>query len=487
MEEETDPERVFERFMQVDPREHTNLDRLFDATRRQFKLNEAQSDIELWDGIESRFRSERLFWDAGHPAWACWWPVAEAMLQFLDQYLHLGVDAQVMKALRSRLDQISPLRYYDAPVHPRIAEHFGLSWHRPDMRYRLDHDGWFTYEEWVRRFIGFRFDLRCYSGYWHTFKQCGDRRQGERDLRGALEDSPNNAQTNFYLATNLLWSDRPAEALTEVEAALADPDVAADSRSPALHAEILLRLKRPAEAVEAARRATALMPQNADYHRLFGKALRESGQSGVGPSREGLSDETLSAFRKAVDLDPFKVANWNELGFQLVLEKDEPAAETCLQRVLDLDADNILALGHLAVIHDNRRDLAQALPMARRAVSLDPENIGLLRRLGSIALRAGLLEEAEAACRRATALGEKDFYAWFDLGNVLFRLGRFAEADEATQTALALNPKIPVFSFQAGEIRASLGDDASAREYFRVAAELAPDNAKMRAKYEAVK
>jgi hypothetical protein len=41
MEEEPDPKRAFERFMQVDPRDHTNLDRLFDVTRQQFQRNEA--------------------------------------------------------------------------------------------------------------------------------------------------------------------------------------------------------------------------------------------------------------------------------------------------------------------------------------------------------------------------------------------------------------------------------------------------------------
>ena len=190
MDEDPDPESVFERFMRIDPLNHANLDRLFEVTRQQFKRNEAECDIGMWDDIETRFRSERLFWDAGHPTWTCFWPVVEAMLQFLD----IGVDAAVTKALRSRLDPGFLLRNHDAPIHPRVAEHFGLSWWRPELRYRLDHDGWFTYDEWVRRFIGFRHDLRCYSGHWHTFKSGGDRARGEADLRGALADAPGNAQ-----------------------------------------------------------------------------------------------------------------------------------------------------------------------------------------------------------------------------------------------------------------------------------------------------
>jgi tetratricopeptide (TPR) repeat protein len=369
------------------------------------------------------------------------------------------------------------LRNHDAPIHPRVAEHFGLAWHTPEMRYRLDHDGWFTYEDWVRRFLGFRHDLRCYQGYWHTFKTGGDRKQGETDLRGALADAPENAQARFYLAANLQWTGRPAEALKELETALVDMDVAADPRLAALHAEILLRLNRAAEAADAARRATTLLPEVADFHRLLGRALRESGRS----------SEALASFKEAVNIDPFKLTNWNELGFQLVTEKDEQAAEACFLRVLEFDADNGLALRHLSTIYENRRDFERALPMARRAVSLDPDNRGCQRGLGSIALRAGLPEESETAYRYALALDKKDFYAWFGLGTALLRQGRMDEANEATQSALALEAKNAHFNFQAGEIRASLGDHATAREYFRVAAELAPDNAKMRAKYEAVK
>jgi tetratricopeptide (TPR) repeat protein len=344
------------------------------------------------------------------------------------------------------------------------------------LRYRLDQDGWFTYDEWVRRFIGFRYDLRCYSGHWHTFKSDDDRARGEADLRGALADEPGNGQARFYLAANLHGTGRAAEALTEMEAALADADVAADPRASALHAGILFDLKRFAESASAARIAVKFMPQAAAYHRLLGRALREDGHSA----------DALEAFREAVELDPFDGRNWLELEFELLRANDMEAATPCFVRSLALKPDDGPTLRHLSTIYDRRRDFDSALPLARRAVAIDRNNAVSLRRLGEIALRAGLPEEAEAALRSATTIAVADRFAWHGLGVALFRLGRLAEADEAMRAALAFDDRNPHFNFQAGEIRASLGQNAAAREFFRKASALAPDNAVMRSRLEAM-
>ena len=150
IETETDADEAFRRFMAIDPLKLTNLDRLYEMTKQQFLANEKDCDFGFWPQIEKRFRSERLFWDAGHPTWSFF---AEIIDPFMD-FLRLSNDQTVKSALRSRMDDLATLRNHDAPIHPRVAEHFQLEWWRPDLRYRLDHDGFYTYEEWVRRYIG---------------------------------------------------------------------------------------------------------------------------------------------------------------------------------------------------------------------------------------------------------------------------------------------------------------------------------------------
>ena len=48
---------------------------------------------------------------------------------------------------------MEPLGSYHVPVHPIVAQHFNLSWWRPDLRYKHLDFGEFTFDEYMARYI----------------------------------------------------------------------------------------------------------------------------------------------------------------------------------------------------------------------------------------------------------------------------------------------------------------------------------------------
>ncbi len=271
--EESDPDRVFDRFMAIDPAEKTDLDRLFELCRDRMQALDAAADIASWPFVEAHFQQRKLFMDSGHTTWQGLEPVCRAILAALP----LGLDGAAIDRVCRRLAQARPGEGKEAPIHPRVARHFGLAWCRPAQRWQHDVAGWHDHDAFVRRYIACSFDEDLYRA--HYLARRGDDRLAEAEaaLRRGLARDGRNQEARFALARIRLRQDRPDDALTLAEQALADPDLASDDRKHATHAAILQALGRTRAALAALDRAIALWPDHPDYRRQRAEWCRAEG------------------------------------------------------------------------------------------------------------------------------------------------------------------------------------------------------------------
>ena len=123
-----------------------NLDAAHDDEAREMFRREAGCDIRIAGFVLSRFRNERLFHSAVHPA-------APLLLQVMAQLLgHPALSALAEDTVDAQLRAIAPgleavFADAQAPVHPAVAAHFALNWWSPTLRYRQgpterDFAGW---------------------------------------------------------------------------------------------------------------------------------------------------------------------------------------------------------------------------------------------------------------------------------------------------------------------------------------------------------
>ena len=155
MREEKDPDRVYERFMNTKIKDRVDLDRLHKLTMTKIRALDRESDVTVADFIDGSMASTRLFLVQIHPAGPTLRRLYEEILRCLD-----------IEAPSERLLEIEASRGiggYDAPIHPEIVEHFGLSWAR-GLKYRHYAEGSFTYEEFIRRNIRFEWTMLFYLG-----------------------------------------------------------------------------------------------------------------------------------------------------------------------------------------------------------------------------------------------------------------------------------------------------------------------------------
>lgn len=154
--EESDPERVYQRFMEIRIRDKVDLDRLHALTLGKIRALDRDSDIMFGDVIESRFATERLFLMYLHPN--------GPLLRYLCQEAFRLLDVPADQAIgRLAVLESYKLGTYEAPIHPEIVEHFGLKW-AEGLKYRHHDDGAFTHGEFVQRYIRFDYAREYYLG-----------------------------------------------------------------------------------------------------------------------------------------------------------------------------------------------------------------------------------------------------------------------------------------------------------------------------------
>ncbi|HEY0178016.1 MAG TPA: sulfotransferase, partial [Dokdonella sp.] len=150
-----------------------------------------------------------------------------------------------------------------------------------------------------------------------------------------------------------------------------------------LHAALLCKVRRYAEALPVLARALAQRPADPRLLTLLGGALRETGDA------EG----SLDAFRRCVEHAPASAANWFNLGLAL----------------------------------DRQERLAEAGEAMRQALERDPTHVPATVGLARILQFLGRIDEARVHYRRALELAPQSAQVWFGLSTL--RTAAFDAAD----------------------------------------------------------
>jgi tetratricopeptide (TPR) repeat protein len=157
--------------------------------------------------------------------------------------------------------------------------------------------------------------------------------------------------------------------------------------------------------------------------------------------------------------------------------KEYAAALTDARQVLDIDpqhftAADYTALYNLGVIHNSRREFAEARTFLLRARAKDSTDVRLYENLGY-----GYLEQNNpaAALREFQAMARQDAQAkkaFYGIGKSQLLLKQYQAAVTAFDRAIQLDPAYGMAYQNRGAARFSLGDQASGCEDWQRAIEL---------------
>jgi tetratricopeptide (TPR) repeat protein len=273
--QDTPPERALDIYRKFDVAGETHVQRHYVHTlRAQRKLDES-CGFDCAGIIEKYLQDEQLFQSPYHFSGR----IARHIAATLSR--RLGFPETYARRMENYLED-APFLARFLPIHPSIAQHFGLRWVTPDTRYKFLFEGGYTFDEYVVRFM---------KGTWSASLQEGviDAQRGKPEAKSkliiGLQEAPRSALGHQALSTILSREgDFEAALFHQRRAFELGPEL-----SIALRLGGLLQLAGDGQgAIEAFAAATRLDPVDPTSWKALRDALTSAGRA----------DEARSADRK---------------------------------------------------------------------------------------------------------------------------------------------------------------------------------------------
>ena len=188
--------------------------------------------------------------------------------------------------------------------------------------------------------------------------------------------------------------------------------------------------ERHLEAVEAARSAANLPPQDPEVHSNLGVAL----------SALGKLEEAAKSHKCSIAINPkFETAHFN-LGNTLMALGKFDEAEVSLRQAVTLGPRHAKHHYNLGITLKTLGKLSEAEAAYRQAILIDSDYIEAYTNLGSTLLALGKPEDAITSFRQAIALKPDFAEGHYNTGNALKDLGKLKDAEREYEKAIALKP-----------------------------------------------
>jgi tetratricopeptide (TPR) repeat protein len=254
-----------------------------------------------------------------------------------------------------------------------------------------------------------------------------------------------------------------------------------------------------AGAIASQRRALVLKSDFAEAHDSLGLALHEAGQPaeaavsfrtaltlrpdfaeahgnlGNALVDVGQMEEAVHHYRRMLELRPDLPEAHNNLGNALLALKRYEEAATNYRRALDIRPNSAGAHANLGNALRELGRPKEALTHCRRALELEPNSADAELLQGNALFDLGQLDDAAASYARAIELKPDYTDAHIALSKVLRQVGRVAEAEDSCRKALSVAADSAEALALLGEIQADRGRFGDAEQLFRRAISIAPD------------
>ncbi|MDP2344674.1 MAG: tetratricopeptide repeat protein [Deltaproteobacteria bacterium] len=239
-----------------------------------------------------------------------------------------------------------------------------------------------------------------------------------------------------------------------------------DSDTRARYAELLVDMKRPADAELQVNEALLMDGKNPMVIIAAGDVARSRGEF----------KQALDRYEEAMQLAPNAFEPYTRAAITAAKLKDVPRAKSLIETAGQLRPNNPDVIGAQAIVIASV-DPKQAATLLQQAVDAAPEDPVLPYLLGITFQSMGQGLEAIDALKKATTLAPEYDDAWYSLGKVNRDLGRNDEAKKCFAQVVRIDKKRADGWIQTADILATTGDDAGALEAYEKALRADPNNA----------
>jgi tetratricopeptide (TPR) repeat protein len=301
--------------------------------------------------------------------------------------------------------------------------------------------------------------------------QLRDTKTARRDFLAARDAAPNSTDVYVNLASVALAENKPDEAITFYQSALAIDSTNFNSLRGMI--SIYAAQNRIDQAHARVDRSLSAQPNNASLHFLKGQVY------GFEQNAQGAEAE----FRRALEIDPNYLAAYSALGALFVNTNQQDRAIQEYQKIVERRPENAAAYTLIGMLEMNRQNIDAAVDYYRKALARDDNAIFAANNLAWIYAVYGKGNIDEAVRLAQTAVqASPEVPSFVDtLGWIYYKKGLYGAATEQLKKAVSVDEAIaresnilpsPTYRFHLGVALAAKGDKAGARREIETALRL---------------
>lgn len=279
--------------------------------------------------------------------------------------------------------------------------------------------------------------------------------QGRARLEAYIKDHPKNSQALRALAEfDAQTGAAPDQILKTLnEAVRIDPN---DALARQMQLDVLLAGRDAKTTLSTAQAAVAALPNNLDLLERLARAQAQAGELG----------QALSTFGKITSLMPESgVGQLGTAGIHM-LNKDFPAAQRELKKVLEFKPDHLQARALAIQVELQLKHPKEALALAKELQTRHPKAAAGFLAEGVVLQEQGDNDAALAVLRKALAF-DNPGEAPLRVHHLLRKAKRTAEADTFAETWLKSHPDDVTFGLYLADLALASGDYPLAEKQYR--------------------
>jgi tetratricopeptide (TPR) repeat protein len=301
--------------------------------------------------------------------------------------------------------------------------------------------------------------------------QLRDTKTARRDFLAARDAAPNSTEVYVNLASVALAENKPDEAITFYQSALAIDGANFNSLRGMIG--IYAAQNRIDQAHARVDQSLSTQPNNASLHFLKGQVY------GFERNAQGAEAE----FRRALEIDGNYLAAYSALGALFVNTNQQDRAIQEYQKIVERRPENAAAYTLIGMLEMNRQNIDAAVDYYRKALARDDNAIFAANNLAWLYAVYGKGNMDEAVRLAQTAVqANPEIPSFVDtLGWVYYKKGLYGAAAEQLKKAVSVDETLarkgnivpsPTYRFHLGVALAAKGDKAGARREIETALRL---------------
>jgi tetratricopeptide (TPR) repeat protein len=160
------PDEIFDEYMRVNIKDYVDLDQLYQQDMQRIREVDDKCDIKVYNLISDNFKNKKNFSSFCHPTDKTFKLVLFEIL-VKTGFLNTGLNdkhtikdkaTDFSKIIVDGIEKFFNQTIFDgvqAPIHPQICEHFGLTWADSKTRYQYYDYGQLTFWEYMKLYIDY--------------------------------------------------------------------------------------------------------------------------------------------------------------------------------------------------------------------------------------------------------------------------------------------------------------------------------------------